>query len=97
MKATPTSALVVPEAKLLLEVLVIALDPPAQLGGVDQGAASDVRGQCGQKILCRLEFARRPFDQTPFLGTRRRTLIVTMCGANSKRCGDDTWRHGPVL
>ncbi len=47
MKATPTWALVVPEAKLLLDVLAIALDPPAQLGGVEQGAASNVRGQCG--------------------------------------------------
>jgi hypothetical protein len=36
VKAAPAAALVVAEADLLLELLVVALDPPARLGGVDQ-------------------------------------------------------------
>ena len=36
MEAAPTSSLVMAEAELLLEILVIALDAPAQLGQIDQ-------------------------------------------------------------
>jgi len=31
-----------PESDLLLELLIVALDAPAQLGGVDQPAEGDV-------------------------------------------------------
>ena len=44
MEATPSSSLIVTEPKLLLEILVVALDPPAQLGGVHQLTTADVRG-----------------------------------------------------
>ena len=37
MKASPPAAFVVAEAKFLLEILVVALDAPAQFGGVDEG------------------------------------------------------------
>lgn len=35
MKATPTSPFKVSEPEFLFEVLVVAPDPPTQLGGVD--------------------------------------------------------------
>ena len=34
----------------LFEVLVVPLDPPAQLGGVHQGTATDIRRQRRQRI-----------------------------------------------
>src|SRR4051794_3199970 len=40
-ESLPASSLVVTKLQFLLEVLVVALDPPAQLGGVDRGAAAD--------------------------------------------------------
>ena len=42
MKAAPSASLEVPEADLLLEFLIVALDAPAQLGDVDQRAQGDV-------------------------------------------------------
>ena len=40
VEAAPAAALVVAEADLLLEFLVVALDQPARLGGVDQVAGA---------------------------------------------------------
>src|SRR3954466_5992729 len=78
MKAAPAAPLIVTKPEFLLEVLVVPLDPPAQLGGVDQGAATDGGGQRRQPVLRRFGFIRGPFDQAPFLGTRRGTLIIAM-------------------
>jgi hypothetical protein len=36
MEAAPPASLVVPETNFLLELLVIALDAPAQLGKIDK-------------------------------------------------------------
>src|SRR5580692_4622593 len=83
MEATPSSPLIVTETKFLFEVLVVALDPPAQLGGVHQFTTAGVRGQRGQKVFRRLGFVRRPFDQTPLLGSGRRAVIITMCGPDT--------------
>jgi len=35
MKAAPTTAFIVSETEFLLEVLIVALDAPAQLGEID--------------------------------------------------------------
>src|SRR3989442_313555 len=36
VEATPSASFIVPEPDLLLEFLIVALDPPAQFGDVDQ-------------------------------------------------------------
>jgi hypothetical protein len=41
VKAAPSAAFIVPEPDLLLEVLVIALDAPAELGEIDQTRTVD--------------------------------------------------------
>ena len=51
VEATPSPPLVVAQTKLLLEVLIIALDPPSQFRDVDQSAATDGGGQRGQKVF----------------------------------------------
>ena len=38
MEAAPSTTFIVSEAEFLLEVLVVALDAPAQLGQIDQCA-----------------------------------------------------------
>ena len=83
MKAAPTSSLIVTKPQFLLEVLVVALDPPAQLGGVHQGAATDVGRQRRQPVLRRFGFIRRPFDQAPFLGAWCSTLIIAICRSDA--------------
>ena len=45
VKAPPTASLVMANSEFLLEVLVIALDPPAHLGDMHQGATADGGGQ----------------------------------------------------
>ena len=67
VEPAPAPALVVPKPEFLLEFLVVALDPPAQLGQVDEALEGDVRGQ-GREPVCRgLLLLRRPLDQQPFL------------------------------
>jgi len=51
VEAAPTAPLVVPEAEFLLQFLVVALDPPAQLGAVDQLGEGDVIGQVDSQYL----------------------------------------------
>src|SRR5260370_28402659 len=83
MKATPPSPLIVTKHEFLLEILIVPLDPPAQLGGIYQGTAADVRGQRGQKVFRRLGFVRGPFDQAPFLGSGRGAVIIAMRGPDT--------------
>src|SRR5487761_2577463 len=82
VKATPASSLVMAKPKFLLEVLVVPLDPPTQLGGVHQCAPADVFWEGGQKVFRRLGFVRGPFDQAPFLGAWRGTVIIAMRGTH---------------
>ena len=44
MEAAPSAAFEMPEPDLLLELLIVALDAPAQLGEVDQALKGDVFG-----------------------------------------------------
>src|SRR5260370_32896325 len=83
MKATPPSPLIVTKPEFLLEILIVPLDRPAQLGGIYQGTAADVRGQRGQKVFRRLGFVRGPFDQAPFLGSGRGAVIIAMRGPDT--------------
>src|SRR5512134_411601 len=66
VEAAPTSSLVMVEANLLLQILEVALDPPAQLGGIDQRCHGSVGGQGREPVFGRGILALRPFDQQPF-------------------------------
>src|SRR5215813_12856493 len=66
VKTSPSSSFEVTEPDLLLELLVIALDAPAQLGVVDQPTEADVVWKRREPVLGRLLLALRPFDQQPF-------------------------------
>src|SRR6266849_5609163 len=68
MEATPSASFIMPEPDLLLELLIIAFDAPAQLGGVDQIAECDAARQGRKPILGRLLLALGPLDQQPFIG-----------------------------
>ena len=71
--------------EFLLEVLVVPLDPPAQLCGVHQGTAADGRGQRGQPVFRRFGFVRGPFDQAPFLGSGGGAMIIAVRGTDTHR------------
>src|SRR5918997_3749475 len=78
VEAAPAAALVVPEADLLLQFLVIALDHPARLGGVHEVAERGSGRQVGEPALARLRLALRPLDQQPFLRPGRRARGVAV-------------------
>lgn len=76
MKASPTAPLEVPQAEFLLEVLIVALDTPAQLGQTYQFAQRCGRRQVAQEVLCRFRFLAGPFDEKPLLRTRFCALAI---------------------
>src|SRR3954452_18731424 len=78
MEATPAASFVVPEAQFLFQLLVIALDPPAQFGQIDQAIERHVRWESGKPILGGFGVALGPFDQQPFLVARFGPPIITM-------------------
>src|SRR5689334_3770672 len=78
VEAAPPSTLVVIETDLLLQVLGVALDAPAQLGRVDEGC--DRRGvrQRRKPVLGGRSLALRPPDQQPLLGPWLSAPIIPM-------------------
>src|SRR5258705_11706204 len=68
MEAAPAAAFIMPEADFLLEVVIIALDAPAQLGDVDKAAERHVtvdgcEPEFGGRVL-----ALGPFDEQRLFG-----------------------------
>jgi hypothetical protein len=63
VEAAPASPFEVAEANLLFEFLVIALNAPTQLSGVDELTERNVRRKCCEPIFGRDLFALRPLDQ----------------------------------
>src|SRR5688572_18203093 len=78
MEAAPATSLVVSKAQFLFQLLVIALDPPAQFGQIDQAIEGHVRREGGQPVFGGLGVALGPFDQQPFLVPRLGPPLVTM-------------------
>src|SRR5918912_3520579 len=79
MEAAPAAPLVVSQAQFLFQLLVIALDPPAQFGEIDQALEGYVRRDGGQPVFGGLGLTLGPFDQQPFLLPRLGPPLVTMC------------------
>ena len=80
MEAAPAASLVMSQAEFLFQLLIIALDPPAQLGQIDQAIEGHVRRDGGQPILGGLGVALGPLDQQPFLIARLGPPLVAMGG-----------------
>src|SRR3954451_18434578 len=54
MEAAPAAPLIVSQAQFLFQILVIALDPPAQFREIDQALEGHVRWDGGQPVFDRL-------------------------------------------
>src|SRR5215468_2646775 len=85
METTPPASLVMAEPDLLLELLIITLDAPTQLAGVDQIAECDVLRQGREPVFGRLLLALGPLDQQPLLG-RFPGTFVARCNVNTHTC-----------
>src|ERR1700749_3326259 len=78
MKTAPVAGLVMAKAELLLDLLVIPLDPPARLGNPHEALQRRALGQIGEPALGWLSFAVWPLDQQPLLRPRLRALRIAM-------------------
>ena len=66
VEAAPRSTLVMAEPDLLLQVLIVAFDPPAELCKIDEVFERRRLGQGRKPVSGGLAIALRPFDQEPF-------------------------------
>src|SRR5271154_7032212 len=80
VKAAPSAPFVMAEADLLLELLIVTLDAPAQLGEIDQRPEGDVLGKGREPVFGRLFLVLGPLDQQPFFRPAVGELIVMMRG-----------------
>src|SRR5262245_58748579 len=86
MEPSPSSPLEVAEPHLLLELLIVVLDAPAQLGVIDQPPKVDVLGKRREPELGRLLFAFWPFDEQPFFRIRFGEPVIAMSDAHPRAC-----------
>src|SRR3954471_4751583 len=85
MKAAPAASFIMIEPQFLLEILIIPLNPPAQLGPVNQIDQGGRRRQGREPGLGRLRAPRRPLDQQPLLRMRLAPPIIAMGRAHPQR------------
>src|SRR4051812_18658761 len=86
VEPAPAAALVVPEPEFLLELLVVALDAPPELGKFNQALKADVLGQGREPVFGGLLLAFRPLDQEPFLRAQLIAPVIAMSGAHPHPC-----------
>src|SRR5512139_4239078 len=84
MEAAPSSSFKMAEPDLLLELLVVTLDTPAQFGQIDETGEADVVRQSRQPILGRLLLAFGPFDEKPFFRPRLTAIEVAPGDTNTQ-------------
>src|SRR6266536_1845554 len=78
MEASPAAALEMTQPELVLELLIVALDPPTQLGEADELGERGRLRQRREPILRGLRVLSRPLDQHPLLRPGRRALCVAV-------------------
>ncbi len=78
VEAAPAAAFVMAEPEILLAVAVVALDPPAEPGEMNEALQGGVLGQVREPVLSRLGFVFGPFDQEPFLWPVHETLPIAI-------------------
>ena len=82
MEATPSSPFEVSEPDLLLELLIVAFDAPAQLCHLDQPAERDVFRKGREPVFGRLFLGFGPLDQEPFFRPAVGELVIMMRSPN---------------
>ena len=92
MKAAPAAALKVPQPELLLQLLVVALNPPSELGKVDQPLEGNVLRQGREPVLARLLLSMRSLDQEPLLRAWLAALLIAV-GRTHPQAGKARRKH----
>src|SRR5258708_29742167 len=76
VEAAPSAPFIVPEPDFLLELLIVALDAPAQLGKINEPLEADVLRQCREPIFGWRGLTFGPFDQQPLFHQLRPVHLV---------------------
>src|SRR3990172_3229762 len=84
VEPTPTPAFEVIQPELVLELLVVALDPPAELREPDELRDRRVGRQGGEPARGRLGRAGRPLDEQPLHGARLMTVLIAVSGPHAQ-------------
>src|SRR6266850_6430033 len=83
MEAAPPAPLEMIEPELILELLIVALDPPAELGEAHEGRHGRRGRQGREPILRGLRVVRGPLDQQPLFGSGVRPFLIAMGGPHA--------------
>src|SRR3984893_3575719 len=83
VEAAPPAPFIIAKAQFLLALLIIALDPPSQLGQIDQTIEGGIFGQGRKPIFGRLGFVFRPLDQKPLFSAHLAQQIIAMGRSHS--------------
>src|SRR3990170_3962453 len=84
VEPTPTPAFEVIQPELVLELLVVALDPPAELGEPDELRDRRVGWQGGEPALGRRGRAFGPLDEQPLHGARLAAVRIAVRGPHAQ-------------
>src|SRR3954471_19390735 len=87
VEVAPAAALVGPKPEFLLELLVVPLDAPPELGEFDQAREADVLGQGREPVLGGFLLAFRPLDHEPFLRAQLIAPVIAMSGSHPHPSG----------
>src|SRR5215510_14444299 len=86
MEAAPPAPLEMIEPELILELLIVSLDAPAQLGEAHE-LRQRCRGRQGREpILRRLSGGPGPLDQQPLFGPSCCPFLIAMGGPHAQPC-----------
>src|SRR5450759_1997552 len=83
METAPPTPFEMSEPELLLELLIVALDAPTQLGGVDQPAEGNVCRKGREPVFGRLILAIGPLDQQPLFRPCLSEIVIAMRDPNA--------------
>jgi hypothetical protein len=75
METAPAASFKMVEPDLLLKLLIIPLDAPAQFGEIDKTAKSNVVRQARKPVFCGLLFFLGPCDHEPFFRPGFATIV----------------------
>src|SRR6185437_4695023 len=83
VEAAPSPSFKMSQPDLLLEFLIVAFDPPSQLGNVDELTERDVFRKRRHPIFDRLVLAIGPFNQQPLLRPTVGEPVIPMRDTNA--------------
>ena len=97
VEPSPAAPLGVPQAKVLLEVLVVALDTPTLVGAADQIVQGSALGQRLQDVFDWLGLLHWPLDEQPLLRAQTRLASIATSVTHPHRCEPSReWRVGAL-